>query len=316
MADLGRDRLRELLDAVLAEEGGRLPDLASAANASPFHFARQVSDAAGEAPMALRRRVLLERAAWRLQRGAAVTETAFEAGYESVEGFTRAFTRAYGCAPSRLPAAGDRGHWLPAPNGLHFHSPTVLYVDGTSGRTHGEHDTGDVVALLVRHDVADTDALLEAATAVSDDAYRRVRLPGHQALAWAGTEESLADVCRHLALDKLPWIASLEGGDAPDLSGPDDPTTLRERHDEVGARWLALIREVERRGAWQDRVIDALCDPPESFVISQIVAHVVTFSAHRRQLARWMLGQAGVDLPPTLDPDPITWQRQQYGGTP
>lgn len=316
MADLGRDRLRELLDAVLTEEGGRLPDLASAANASPFHFARQVSDAAGEAPMALRRRVLLERAAWRLQRGAAVTETAFEAGYESVEGFTRAFTRAYGCAPSRLPAAGDRGHWLPAPNGLHFHSPTVLYVDGTSGRTHHEHDTGDVVALLVRHDMADTDALLEAASAASDDAYRRSRLPGHEVLAWAGAEESLADVCRHLAIDKLPWIASLEGADAPDLSGPDDPATLRGRHHEVGARWLALVRDVERRGAWQDRVIDALCDPPESFVIAQIVAHVVTFSAHRRQLARWMLRQAGVDLAPTLDPDPITWQRQQYGGTP
>lgn len=58
------------------------------------------------------------------------------------------------------------------------------------------------------------------------------------------------------------------------------------------------------------------CDPPESFVIAQIVAHVVTLSAHRRQLARWMLRQAGVDLAPTLDPDPITWQRQQYGGTP
>ncbi|HZH22444.1 MAG TPA: helix-turn-helix domain-containing protein, partial [Geodermatophilus sp.] len=92
----GRDRLRELIDAVLDEDNRTLPDMAGDAYASPWYFARQVSRGAGEPPVALRRRVLLERAAWQLREGASVTEAAFAAGYESVEGFARAFARAYG----------------------------------------------------------------------------------------------------------------------------------------------------------------------------------------------------------------------------
>ncbi len=290
--------------------------MASTAYASPFHFARQVTSAAGESPVAMRRRVLLEQAAWRLQRGDSVTEVAFAAGYDSVDGFSRAYSRAFGFAPSATPPSGERSHWLPAPNGLHFHSPTVLYIDG--GGAH-EGSSGDVLTLMVRHDVDDTAAVLRAAVGVEEQAYRRERLPGHQVLAWAGPEATLADALRHLALDKLPWIASIEGEDEPHLDGPDDAASLLQQHERVAARWLSLIRDIERRGAWQDRVIDALCDPPESFVLAQIVAHVLTFSAHRRQLARWMLHDAGVslsaDVAPDLDPDPIVWHRRTAGGT-
>lgn len=307
---LGRDRVRELLDAVLAEheDGAALGRLAEAAHSSAFHFSRQVSGAAGEPPAAMRRRVLLERAAWELQRGQNVTDTAFAAGYDSVDGFSRAFSRAFGCPPSAMPAQRERSHWLPAPNGIHFHSPTVLYVDADQ-----EQSAGDAMALMVRHDLDDTDAVLAAAETVGEEEYRRVRMPGHRVLAWAGEEAALADVVRHLALDKLPWLASIEGEDEPDLGGPDDAAGLRRRHAEIAARWLAMTREVERRGAWGDRVIDSLCDPPESFLLSQILAHVLTFSAHRRQLARWMLSQSSVDVG-SLDPDPIMWHRRASGG--
>ncbi|MEH3032477.1 MAG: hypothetical protein PGN07_00175 [Aeromicrobium erythreum] len=82
-------------------------------------------------------------------------------------------------------------------------------------------------------------------------------------------------------------------------------------HDEVAPRWLAWVRDVERRHAWSDRVVDALCDPPESFRLGQILAHVLTFSAHRRQLCRWMLRDAGVAV--QVDPDPIVWHRGVEG---
>jgi hypothetical protein len=55
-------------------------------------------------------------------------------------------------------------------------------------------------------------------------------------------------------------------------------------------------------------VVDALCEPPESFRLGQVASHVLTFSTQRRHAARWMLAQAGVtDLP---DPDPILWHRR------
>ncbi|MGO2111046.1 MAG: helix-turn-helix domain-containing protein [Pseudoclavibacter sp.] len=306
----GRDRVRQLLDAILGapENGAALEEIAASAYSSPFHFSRLVSRAAGEPPAALRRRVLLERAAWGLQRGQSVTDTAIEAGYDSVDGFSRAFAREFGCPPSAMPTRRERGHWLPAANGIHFHSPTVLYVD-----TDQEQSAGDVVALMVRHDLDDTDAVLAAAESVSDGEYRRERMPAHRVLAWSGDETSLADVLRHLALDKLPWLASIEGEDEPDLGGPDDAISLRRRHADVASQWLAMTRDVERRGAWGDRVIDAICDPPESFILSQILAHVLTFSAHRRQLARWMLTSCGADIG-HVDPDPIMWHRRASGG--
>ena len=103
MTDPGRDRLRELLDAVLDEGNRTLEEMAGGAFASPYHFNRTLSRGAGEPPVAMRRRVMLERAAWQLRAGTSVTDAAWEAGYESIEGFSRAFARAFGHPPSARP---------------------------------------------------------------------------------------------------------------------------------------------------------------------------------------------------------------------
>ncbi|RBY82913.1 AraC family transcriptional regulator [Geodermatophilus sp. TF02-6] len=298
----GRDRLRELIDAVLDEDNRTLTDMAGDAHASPWHFTRQVGRGAGEPPVALRRRVLLERAAWQLSSGASVTEVAFAAGYESVEGFARAFARAYGRSPG---TADDRcrrtrdEHWLPAPNGIHFHPPTSLWVAAEAGRG----GTDEVTALLVHHDVEDTRALLETAGQLPDGEYRRTRVPGWSVLPWDGPEESVAAVLDTLVWTKEVWVASIEGAASP-ARGADDPVALLDRHDAVAPRWLAAVRDVDRRGAWGDRLVDALCEPPQTFVLGSVVAHVLTFSAHRRLLARHLLRDAGLAVDTG---DPIDW---------
>jgi AraC-like DNA-binding protein len=299
----GRDRLRELLDAVLDEDNRTLAEMAGDAFTSPWHFSRQVARGAGESPVALRRRVQLERAAWQLAGGASVTGVAFAAGYESVEGFARAFRRAYGRSPGSPgatggPAARD-AHWLPAPNGVHFHPPTSLWVTGGQGPRGGD----EVTALLVHHALEDTRVLLELARTLPAEEYRRPRAPGLEVLPWDGPEESLAAVLDHLVWTTEVWLASVDGADHP-TRGVDDPATLLDRHDRAAPRWLAFVREVSRRGAWGDRFVDALCDPPESFVVGSVVAHVLTFGAHRRQLARHWFRAAGV---PVDAGDPIDW---------
>jgi AraC-like DNA-binding protein len=72
-------------------------DLASGAFLSRYHFGRVIRATAGEAPNQFRRRILLERAAYRLATCSdGILQTAIDAGYSSNEAFTRAFRRAYG----------------------------------------------------------------------------------------------------------------------------------------------------------------------------------------------------------------------------
>jgi hypothetical protein len=162
---------------------------------------------------------------------------------------------------------------------------------------------GRVTALLVHHDVEDTRALLEVAKQLPDEEYRRPRLPGLSVLPWDGTEESVAALLDRLVWTKEVWLASIEGAAHP-ARGADDPVTLSDRHDTVAPRWLAAVREIARRGAWGDRLVDALCEPPETFVLGSVVAHVLTFSGHRRLLVRHLLRDAGRAVGTG---DPIEW---------
>ena len=310
MSEKGRDRLRELLDAVLEgtqhEEATprRLGEMADEAFSSPYHFSRLLSRATGEPPVAMRRRVMLERAAWQLARGTSVTDAAWAAGYESLEGFSRAFTRAFGRSPSS-PATGS--HWLPAPNGIHFHPPTSLWVRAE------EQQMNPLTEQMVAHDLDDTTALLLAAKGLAPEELLAERHPGNVVLSWDGPEPSIGAVLEHHIYTKEVWLAAIDGLDLPRRDAVPEIARLVERHDAVAARWLAAVRDIDRRGAWNDRLIDALCDPPESFVMSSVVAHVLTYAAHRRQLVRRMLIAAGREVD---DGDPIMWLRAQRGETP
>lgn len=300
-----RDRLRELLDAALDQDNATLGDMAQDAYCSPFHFARQFSRGTGESPVAMRRRVLLERAAWQLSTGESVTEVAFAGGYDSVEGFSRAFSRAFGYPPSATPHEARR-YRLPAVNGIHFHPPMSLWVED---EPQGKHDM-DPTSLLLHHDLDDTRDLLKLAAGLDSAQFHRIR-GNTVALAWDGPDDSIATVLDHLIWAKQVWLASIQGEDHPPRE-PDDLPTLMRRLDEVAPRWLATIREIDRRGGWGDTLVDALCDPPESFVLGSVIAHVLTYAAHRRQLVRQWLRSESADSTTEHDHgDPIMWLRKR-----
>ncbi|MCW4351700.1 helix-turn-helix domain-containing protein [Hoyosella sp. YIM 151337] len=302
MTEMPRDRVRELLDAVLADTAEGRDDMARRAYASPFHFSRQVRLGTYESPVALRRRVILERAAWRIGQGESVTEVALSEGYDTVEGFSRAFSRAYGRPPSS--ARELTTYWLPAPNGIHFHPPMSLWVDAPE-------KTGTSMEpsiLLVHHDVDDTRYLLELAGKVSAQDFTRPMLPRHVVLSFDGPEESIAAVLDNIVWSKEIWLASIDGCDTPARTGR-DVATLVARHEAVVPRWLGAVSRISEEGRWGDVLIDALCDPPESFILGSVISHVLTFSAYRRQVLRRMLHSAGVAAD---DGDPIMWLHQRH----
>ena len=118
-------RFVDLVASSLDDHAAASGELAARMHVSRSQLDRAVSAAAGEAPGGFRRRIRLERAAYRLVTGdVGVLDVALEAGYSSNEAFTRAFRRAYGVSPSAW-RVEPRAVQLAAPNGVHFHPPAV-----------------------------------------------------------------------------------------------------------------------------------------------------------------------------------------------
>lgn len=105
------------------DEALDLEELARAVGVAPFHFHRLFRGMVGETPLALARRLRLERAAWRLAHGdQPVTTIAFDAGYESHEAFTRAFRASYDASPTLFRERRYPRVELAAKCGVHFHA--------------------------------------------------------------------------------------------------------------------------------------------------------------------------------------------------
>ncbi len=297
-----RDRLRELLDAVVDADNTDVGDMARSSFASEFHFSREVRRLTGESPAALRRRIMLERAAWRLRAGERVAAVAADEGWSSAEVFSRAFRRSYGVPPSRAVEVEFR---LAAPNGLHFHPPQSLWLDND-----GDTKEPDISQLMVAHDVADTAYLIGEAAALTKEQWLQCISPGQVVLEWDGEEPSVAAVLGAIVYAKQVWLATIEGRDFPDREptrpGSTTPALLSDHHARIGSLWSAMVSEYTTDGRLGDTIIDALCEPPESFQLYGIIAHVLTYSAHRRQLARAMLARHGVE---TRNGDPLDWMR-------
>jgi AraC-like DNA-binding protein len=298
------DRLRELIDLVLAsldEPGADGRALAGRAHFSRDHLDRLVAGATGESPVALRRRLLLERAAWQLRTGAASpAEAAAAAAYGSLAAFSRAFARAHGVPPSRFAASG-RPVALDAPNGIHFHPPAGLLLPGARV----PRARRDLTDRLVGHHLDRVRELLRAAATLPRAALERPLRPGFVAVWFEGEEASAALMAERLVYTLEVWVAAIAGEPAPPMHDGD----LERRADRAGRAFARHVRGIRARGAWDDAFVDALCEPPQSFTYGGVVAHVLSFGAVRREMLASVLAELGADV--ASSGDPIEWERER-----
>ena len=130
--------------------------LARRAYRSRAQFFRVFGALIEETPAAMRRRLLLERAAWQLGRTEqSITDVAFDARYGSLEAFTRAFRRAFKISPSLYRRMGATHCHLPAPNAIHFCAP----ASASEGET---MDMYDRILTDVRNRNAWSDTFVDA----------------------------------------------------------------------------------------------------------------------------------------------------------
>lgn len=353
------DRLRELLDLVIASLDAPGTDgraLADRASFSRDHLDRIVAAATGESPVAMRRRLLLERAAWQLRTGqATAAEAARAADFGSPEAFSRAFSRAFGVTPGRF-RDGDLSSRVEAPNGVHFHPPAGLVVPGPGSAAAGSGRGGpgsfaagrvgghDLTDRLVRHHLDRSGTLLSAAATLPADALARPLRPGFVAVWFEGEEASAGVMAERLVRTLEVWTAAIVGEPVPEAAGDEGPAgigsieapgvagiadapavdvdvaSLRRRFARVAPRFERVARSIRDRGAWDDAFVDALCEPPQSFTYGGVLAHVVTYGAIRREMLASVLTELGAIAPsgPEApdDADPILWEQARWWARP
>ena len=260
-------------------------ELASRLHLSRFHLDRIVSSVAGEPPAAFRRRVLLERAAYRLwTTRASILDVAVEAGYGSHEAFTRAFTKAYGVGPSRWRARPTRMR-IEAPSDVHFHPPASLRLPARS-----KVSSMDLLLKMVEHHIWLTGEMVSCAERLPDP-----QLDEPIEVNVDDDHQTIRSLLSRLVGQMGMWNAAVANG-AYDwaVEEHESVASLRERLAVEGSAYLANIREVCEQGRLDDTFVDALCEPAEVFTYGGMIAHVLTFAAHRRCLVVMALGKHGV----------------------
>jgi AraC-like DNA-binding protein len=295
------DRLRDLIDLVIGslnEPGADGRALAERAHFSRDHLDRLLAAATGESPVALRRRLLLERAAWQLRAGvASASEAAAGADYGSLAAFSRAFTRAYGVTPSAF-AASRKPVALEAPNGIHFHAPAGLLIPSRATTV-----PGTFVARVVRHHVGRVRELLVAMEGLAAVDLERPLRPGFVVVWFEGEEASAAVMAERLVFTLEVWVAAMAGEAFPEPGGT---RSLLERLDRAAPAFERIARSIRDRGAYDDAFVDALCEPPQSFTYGGVLAHVAHYGSIRTHALAGVLAELGATV---SSGDPIEFEQ-------
>ena len=279
------EHLAEVLDE-LGEQDASGEEWAERFHFSRYHFDRMIRSVAGEPPQAFRRRILLERAAYRMvTTKAPLLDIAVEAGYGSHEAFTRAFSRAYGVPPAAWRRAPGRIR-IPAPSNVHFHPPGSLRLPSRHKVTAME-----LMTRMVEHHIWLTGEMVRLAARLTDD-----QLDEPIGLDVDEDELTIRALLSRLIGQLGMWNAAVALRDYDwSVEDHESLTSMRERLAEEGPTFLTQVQEVVEQERLDDTFVDALCEPAEVFTYGGMIAHVLTFAAHRRTLVALAFSSHGIE---------------------
>ena len=285
-------RLRKVVLESLDEERNAV-GLARHAHRSRTQFYRVFRAMVEETPVAMRRRLLLERAAWQLSRTELpVTEISLDANYGSLEAFTRAFRKAFGVSPSLYRRMGATFTQIHAANGIHHFAGT----DDTKGKG-GFMDLFDIFS---GQESWHTQRLLDLAKTLTDAQLDRPLNNQIHVFPWDGPDRTLRQLLDRMVQTKEAWAAAITGGSTPlfDKAPPEQrtPSAMQSRLEKADAGFNRVLGDVRNRGGWLDTFVDALCEPAETFTFGGMFAHVITFNAYRRMVALDVMRGMGVKV--------------------
>jgi AraC family transcriptional regulator len=81
--------------------------------------------------------------------------------------------------------------------------------------------------------------------------------------------------------------------------------SMRKRLAECAPIFLGHVRDACQRGGLDDTFVDTTTGTPYFFTYGGMIAHVLTYAAHRRTLVSGALHSAGIS---DLEDDPLAWE--------
>jgi AraC family transcriptional regulator len=292
----------DMLAAHLDDHNATGTELAARMHLSRFHLDRILTSVAGETPARFRRRILLERAAYRLLTcDRTVLEVAIEAGYTSHEAFSRAFLRAYGVPPTAWRATPRRIQ-IDTPNGVHFHPPGSLRLPARTRVT-----AMDLLAMMVEHHIWLTGEMIERAARLADDQLDEpVDEDGKTLRRMLSRLVGQMDMWNRVIANQ-PYDWSVERHE--------DMAAMRERFAQVAPCFLTEVHDVVTGGRLDETFVSALHEPAKVFTYGGMIAHVLTFAAHSRTLVVLAHKKAGIGNL-LCWADPMEWVAEKWVAEP
>ena len=288
------------LSAIVAnslDSQAKTGDLARQAYQSRTQFHRLFRTVVEETPAGMRRRLLLERAAYQLANTQmSVTDVALDANYSSLEAFSRAFRKAFRISPSLYRRMRVPHFHLPASNKIHFLAPGFPTQGGTNM---------DLFDRFAGNDSWHTRRLLEYASTLNDEQLDRPLTTVVELLPWRESNKTLRQLLENIVFTKEVWTAALSGAEMEMNGTPKShrsPKAMLQRLEKTDVELHRILTDVRNRSAWDDTFVDALCEPAETFTFGGVFAHIMTFNAHRRLMALDAIRQLGVQTEGFGDP--------------
>lgn len=246
------------------------------------HDERVARAVAGEPWPRFRRRVLLERSAYRVLVGEPVGDVAATSGLGSREAFTRAFRRELGANPSEW-RAEPTSYLIDAPNDVHFHPPA-----GLSLPARGRMDGVDLVVELVEQHVRLVAELVDRAALVADEELdREPDGPGDDAARLDATQRTTLRTALARLVGQLEELSALVHDESHDAAAEEhEPVpSLRRRMERVGPAFVDDVSRLAATGRFDEAFVDLSSPTPHPRSYGARVGDVLTVGTHHRLLA-------------------------------
>ena len=187
---------------------------------------------------------------------------------------------------------------LEATNDIHFHPPGGIRLPASRRVT-----AMDLVHQMVEHHIWLTGQLIECAGQLTDD---QLDEPIVLTVDDDPDPSTLRRILSRLVGQMAMWNATMASREYDfSVEQGESLTSARRRLAEAAPVFLGHVRDAIEQGQLDDVFVDASSDPPYVCSYGAMVAHVLTFAAHRRTLAVRVLDKHGVTR--LGWGDPIDW---------